>query len=149
MSIYWRRLKVITHGKEQTKIATVFLFWFVVFTALLTSIYFLRYAELSNQTENMLIHDRLVTQMLLVSQAKDLALWYGGTFLIFSILLWVYMLVYMHRLTGPIYKLQKLLEKCTHNRSLPDSDLRFRKGDGFHSLADQFNAFVHSLKNKS
>jgi sensor histidine kinase YesM len=94
----------------------------------------------------MTIHDQLLTRKLLVDQSMDLAVWYGGSVLIFCVLLWIYMLVYVHRLTGPIYKLQQLLEKCTHNRSLPEYDLKFRKGDGFHELADKFNDFVQMLK---
>ncbi|TVQ78921.1 MAG: hypothetical protein EA369_05905 [Bradymonadales bacterium] len=146
MRSYFRRLKVVTHGKEQTQIASVFLFWFMVFALVITSLYFLNYAEVASRADDMPIHDRLLTQMLLLEQAKDFAIWYGGAVLAFCALLWVYMLVYVHRLTGPVYKLQRLLDECSQTGRLPDTDLKFRKNDGFHELAARFNTFVRSLK---
>lgn len=142
------RYKFITHKGIQFKLATTFLIWFVVFLMTVTGIYFLNFSGTASRAEEMQIHDELVTKMLLVDQAQDLAIWYGTTVVIFALLMWLYFMAYSHRLTGPIYKMEKLLEKSIHNRNLPDEPLSFRKTDAFHELADKFNQFVEVAKEK-
>jgi len=126
------------------KIASTFMLWFIVFLTACISIFFLRFAEVADRTSEFRIHDQLATKLLLIDQAKDLAIWFGGICVVFGILMWVYMMVYTHRLTGPIFKMQKALEKAIHNRSLPDKKLKFRKTDAFHELAELFNQFVET-----
>lgn len=124
------------------KLASVFLLWFSLFALAFAAMFFIQFSEVSSRTEGMLIHDQLTTKMLLVDQAKGLALWYGGGAFLFAVLMWSYMMVYSHRLTGPIYKMERMLEKCIHNKSLPDRKLSFRRTDAFHELAGLFNEFI-------
>jgi len=143
------RLRVLTHGKTQIRLASLFVLWFVVFVIIFATIFFINFADLSSRTEGLRIHDQLATKMLLVEQSRDLALWYGGGALVFAILMWIYMMVYSHRLTGPIYKLERVLEKAIHNRQLPDKPLNFRQTDAFHEMARLFNEFVEKVCRKN
>jgi len=142
------RYRILTHKGVQVRLASVFLLWFLVFSSIFVSIFFFQFSDASIKMEGLKIHDQLTAKMLLVDQARDLAIWYGGIVLCFSILLWVYMMVYSHRLTGPIYKLEKTLERCIHNKALPDKPLIFRKTDAFHELADKFNQFIETACRK-
>lgn len=140
------RFKVVTHKDVQFRLATAAMLWFLVFAAALAALFFFNYVHIAERTQDLNIHDELVTRMLLVQQAKELAFWYGGSIFVFMVLIWFYLTVYSHRLTGPIYKFEKMLEKCIHNKSLPERELKFRKTDAFHGMADLFNQFVETIR---
>lgn len=144
------RRKFITHKKVQFRLASIFLVWFFVFISIFGAIYVFNFSAASNRTEGMLIHDQLLTKMLLVDQTKDLAIWYGLAAVVYIIFCWGYLLIYSHRLTGPIYKMNMILDKAIKNRSFPER-IKFRKEDAFHDLADKFNEWldvVHPEGNK-
>lgn len=139
------RFKVFTHRGTQFRLATTFLICFIFYSLIYAAIFLLNFSDVANQTDGMQIHDQLTTKMLLVLQAKQLAIWYGGASIAFGLLAWLFMVVYSHRLTGPVYKLEKVLENCIHNNDLPTKKLGFRKTDAFHELADIFNEFVEKV----
>lgn len=143
-----RRWRVLTHRKVQFRLASVFLFWVVAFLAISACIYFLHFASAASRAEQLPLHDELLTKMLLVDQARELILLYGAAVILFLALIWIYLMVYAHRLTGPIYKLEKMLEHSIHNRQLP-GPLKFRKSDAFHELAEKFNAFVETFASQN
>lgn len=145
---FFRRRQVITHWKEQSRLASVFLFWSLILVAILLGLFFINYASIRADAGPLTINDQAVARMLLVDQARQLALWYGGCILLYLILVAGYVLAYSHRITGPIHKLNIYLKKATHNKAWPEP-LSFRKNDGFHDLADNFNKFLEAMQETS
>lgn len=141
----WLRKKFITHAGVQVKLALVFVFWTFIFMPMLAGLFFINYASVSSNTNAMSIHDQLLTQMLLVSQARNLGLYYGGAMLVFSVLIGIYVVVYSHRIVGPIYKMNMLLDKAIEKKEWP-KPVKFRKGDAFHEFAAKFNHFVETMR---
>jgi methyl-accepting chemotaxis protein len=141
----WKRKQVITHSGVQVRLAMVFVFWAVILMISLTTLFFINYASISAETGGMVIHDQLLTKMLLISQAKELGIYYGGTMLIFIILIGAYVFVYSHRIVGPIHKMNLLLDKAIKNKEWP-KPVGFRKNDAFHEFAHKFNEFVETMK---
>ncbi len=144
--IYLRR-NVLTNWRVQLRIALVFLLWFIVFLGVFGSIFVINYTSASSRTDGMNIHDQLMTKMILVQQTKDLALYYGLAAVAYLILVAIYFVVYAHRLTGPVYKITKILEKAKHNREWP-SPVHLRKGDAFMELAKALNDYIEVMKNE-
>ena len=145
-SIFMRK-KFITNRKVQVALATTFLVWFAAFLAIFVLIFFNTFNQFSTRSELLMTHDQLITKMLLVEQSKELALWYGISTFVYLALMWVYMLIYSHRLTGPISKITKILENAAKEEQWP-ADVKFRKGDAFTELASAFNHFANKMKSK-
>lgn len=145
MFLRWR---VLTHKRVQIQLASIFLLWFVVFIAGTATIFMVSFSSVSDRTKDMLIHDKLLTNMLLVEQTKQLALYYGLATLVYLILAWSYVLVYSHRLTGPVYKLTRIIDKAIHNKTWPDR-ITLRKTDAFPELAQKWNELVKIMKEDS
>jgi hypothetical protein len=144
----FRRHQFVTHRRVQFRLASVFILWFVVFLAAFGFLYFLNFSIAIGRTDYMTVHDRILAKSLLVDQALDLALWFGGALVAFVTLVWIYLVVYSHRITGPIYKLENLLKTAVSEEKVPDFELSFRKHDAFHSLAKDFNAFVNMIRSQ-
>jgi len=143
--VMWHRKKFITHTGVQVKLAVIFVFWTFIFMLMLVGLFFINYASVSSDTNAMSIHDQLLTQMLLVSQARNLGLYYGGATLVFSLLIGFYVLVYSHRIVGPVHKMNLLLDKAIEKKEWP-KPVKFRKSDAFHEFAEKFNRFVETMR---
>lgn len=62
---------------------------------------------------------------------------------IMALVLSIYGLFISHRVAGPIYHLEKDLEALAKGE--PFKELKFRKGDYFHSLAEKHNRAAKNL----
>jgi methyl-accepting chemotaxis protein len=144
---FFRRTRFITHFRQQAKLASVFVLWAVVLMLCLIGLFFVNYATISTETGSLVTHDQLVTKMFLVEQAFQLAWTFGSVMLIFVILMGLHVMAYAHRMTGPIFKMNRVLKNAAHNQDWP-KPFKFRKGDAFHELADSFNHFVEVMKEK-
>ncbi len=145
MKKYFKRTNFITHWRQQVGLALVFVSWSLVLVVCLTGLFFINYATIRTDTGAFTMHDQLLARMLLVEQAKQLAITYGLTILVFLILTGLYVVAYSHRMTGPIYKMNMILKKAAEEGSWP-KHLSFRKHDAFHELAKNFNTFVETMK---
>lgn len=139
------RHKFLTH-RIQFKLASVFVLWFVVFLAVFAFIYFFNFVEIANKTDSFTFHDRLVAKSLLVDQAYEMGVWFGAALAGFVILVWAYLLVYSNRLTGPVHKIEMLLQKATADKNLMTTNLTFRKEDAFHKLAECLNEYNQMIE---
>lgn len=148
MKPFFRRLKFLTHSKVQFQLATTLIIWFFVLVTIFAFIFFQNFKLASQRTDGMSIHDQLLTKTLLVEQTKDLAVWYGAIFLAYIVLTWAYVVVFSHRMTGPVYKMTKLLERAAENKEWPGK-FTLRNSDAFPQLATAFNHFVEVMKSKS
>lgn len=146
MRVKWQRKMVITDWKTQSNLAVMFVFWSLFLVLVLVGVFFVNYASVAKQTAGLNIHDELVAQMLLVEQSRQLAFFYGAAIFIFVALIGFYVLVYTHRITGPIYKLNKVMDEAIQNKDWPKAPLSFRSGDSFHEMAQKFNQFVDVMK---
>lgn len=144
-----RRYRFLTHRRVQFKLASQFVLWFLVFLAAFGFIYFLHFSSQLDDTDYMTINDQILTRTLLVDQALELAVWFGSALVAFVFLIWCYLVVYSHRLTGPVHKLEMMLREATEKKQLPQIQLSFRKHDAFHNLAIEFNQFVEMVRNHS
>lgn len=134
----------MTHRSVQAKFATSLTVWFIFFLLSFIFVFFTNYAISSEKTELMLVHDQLLTKSLLLQQSKNLLLLYGLAACVFFVLMWFYIVIYSHRLTGPIYKLTRILEKAIETGELPHK-VSFRKSDAFKELAHTFNVFIEKV----
>ena len=147
--LWFRRLNSFSYFKIQFQLASVFFLWFVVFLGVFSFIFFVNFQATASKTAGMSIHDELLTKSILINQSRELAFYYGTAAVIYFILVWAYLIVYAHRLTGPIYKLNMILKKSIHNAEWPKTPVKFRKNDAFHDLAQNFNLFVETMQKKS
>ncbi len=141
MKNFFRRLRFLTHSQVQLRLATTFAIYFFAFMAVMTFIFLFNFASLSERAESLPIHDQLLTKILLVDQGRNLAFGYGLAVSLYCFLMWAYLLIYSHRLTGPIYKINKTLEKALDAKEWP-SPITLRKSDAFHELAETLNRFL-------
>lgn len=54
-------------------------------------------------------------------------------------------ILYSHKIAGPLYRVQKICEEI--GKGNLNINVKFRKGDEFHEVADSLNKVIHSLKN--
>jgi hypothetical protein len=118
-----------------------------VLTVAFSFIFFQNFKLASERTARMSVHDQLLTKSVLVDQTKDLAVWYGLAFFTYIILTWFYVVVFSHRMTGPIFKLTRLLEQAAEKEEWPGK-FTLRGSDAFPQLASAFNRFVETMKAK-
>jgi ABC-type multidrug transport system fused ATPase/permease subunit len=147
MKYLFKRTKFITDWRQQSALAMVFVFWSVVLVLTLLGLFFINYASIRVDTGPLQMHDQLLARSLLVDQAKQLALTFGTTILVFIVLMAFYVMAYAHRMTGPVHKLNMILKKAADEQAWP-KHLSFRKSDAFHELAKNFNHFVEAMKSK-
>ena len=143
----FNRWRVLTHKKVQVQLASLFLIWFAVFIVGAALLFLISFSTASDRTQGMLIHDKLVTNMLLVEQTREIAMYYGFATAAYVLLAWAYVIVYSHRLTGPVYKITKMMNEAIEKKTWPD-EVHFRTSDAFHEMADTFNRLMASLKEK-
>lgn len=147
MKNFFRRLRFLTHSGVQIRLASVFLIWFAAFIGIFGFIFFINFSSISEKAESMTIHDQLLTKVLLVEQSKNLAVWYGIAIFAYVLLMWLYILVYSHRLTGPVFKITQILKKSAEQGEWPKK-ITLRKSDAFVDLADAVNAFTEAMNKK-
>ncbi|MEZ4751686.1 MAG: methyl-accepting chemotaxis protein [Bdellovibrionota bacterium] len=83
---------------------------------------------------------------LLMWELKFLIAIIGVTFFCFFAAITVLGIVFSHRIAGVIYKTRKT---CKEISSGSEIELKFRDKDEFQDLADDFNAMLKTLRNKS
>ena len=71
-----------------------------------------------------------------------LGLWQVG----FTGLVFILCIFLTHRVAGPLYKLESYLKKFTEGE--PIEHLKFRKGDHFHEIAEEYNKAMGSLQTR-
>ncbi len=121
--------------------------WFSVFAAASVALYFFSYRIAAEKIESLQLVEELKTKAIVIEQSERLATMYIGLTFIYVTFVFLYVLVYSNRLTGPIFKLGKVLDESIQNQSWP-SEIRFRKNDAFKDIAEKFNAFVKLMKAK-
>lgn len=70
----------------------------------------------------------------------------GGLILLLVLVVAVFTLYITHRITGPAYHLQRVIEEIRAGKL--DERVHLRKRDEFHSLARSFNALMDELQAK-
>jgi nitrogen fixation/metabolism regulation signal transduction histidine kinase len=58
----------------------------------------------------------------------------------------LFALFYSHRIAGPVYRLKKAMEEVSQGNM--DIQVKIRKNDEFHDLAENFNAMLKNVKEK-
>jgi methyl-accepting chemotaxis protein len=141
------RLKFLTYRKVQLRLVGIVLVCLLLFMGFFSVVYMNAVANAPGRTKEVVVQDQLITQMLLVEQTRDLAVIYGFAAFIFILLICFYLIVYSNRLTGPIFKLTRIIETSVTQGELP-KPVRFRKDDAFKELAEAFNKFLETVEKK-
>jgi len=141
------RTKFLTDKQVQLRLASVFLLWFAVYAVASISLYFISYHFAAQRIESLGLQQELETKALVIEQSERLAMGYAFVTLIYLILVWIYMLVYSNHITGPIFKLNRILDESIKSQTWPQ-EVKFRKNDAFRDLADKFNACIKIWKDK-
>lgn len=142
--MFGKRRQVFTNLNVQVRLALVFLFCAFMLIICLACLFVINYAKISSKTDGLEIQNQLIAKMLLIEQAQSLGIYYGLAMLVFVGLMTVYVVVYAHRLVGPIHKMNMILEKAIQEKDWP-KPVKFRKGDAFHEFAHKFNKFVETM----
>jgi len=61
-------------------------------------------------------------------------------FVFITVLLLTWSLIFIHRIVGPLFRLEKELDKVIDGKTI--SKIRFRKHDSFKALADKINILI-------
>ena len=62
----------------------------------------------------------------------------------YTLLVFIVCIFFSHKIAGPLFKLNKHLNKITRNEEV--ETIAFRKGDYFHEIADSFNEAVTTIQ---
>ena len=93
-------------------------------------------AKLNNET--------VYTALLFLSHKIYLVLVLG--FILVTVLLLSWSSLFLHRIVGPLYRLEKEIEKVIQGEKI--KRIRFRKNDSFAGLADKINTLVEKAQAK-
>jgi len=66
-------------------------------------------------------------------------------FIVYSITLGLFSILYTHSIAGPLYKLGKVLRDITYDK-IPDKKFKFRDSDQFQWLAADFERYLESRR---
>lgn len=122
----------------------MFIFWAVVLVICLTALFFLSYVQVAESALG-LSTDPLLTRSMMIQLSRTLAINFGVAILLFIGLMGIHVVVFSHRMTGPITKLSNILKKSVETGQWP-SAVKFRKRDAYKDLAAAMNDFVESAR---
>jgi len=142
-----KRKKVLTYFPVQAKLAAVFVFWALILVIVILGLFFVTYVQSSHLADDLPTSEQYFAKMLLIEQSKSMAIMFGGVILLFLAIMGSYILIYTHRLTGPVYKMRRVLETAAESGEWPGR-VTFRKKDAFQDLAKAFNAFTEKMKSR-
>ena len=134
-----RRRQFIVNPIIQYKLLFLILISIIIPTLLtFMSLFFLiRSILLEAQINNELVYNAL----LFLSRKVYIILLAGFSFV--SVLLLMWALIFIHRIVGPLYRLERELDNIIDGKKI--NKIRFRKNDSFLSLADKINRLVDMI----
>ena len=136
-----QRRRYITHKKFQFRMTGMLLLLVLLATLVTTLVnhYFL----LSSIVDFTMEHGRGPTGMeLFVASLRPLVIILPVVFVFLGIIV----IFISHRIAGPLYRLKMFMEKVENGDY--SVQLKFRKNDAIHDIADSFNRMVEGIKEK-
>jgi len=131
-----RRRQFIVNPVLQFKLLFLILLSIIIPTLLtfLSLFFLIRSILLEAQINNELVYNAL----LFLSRKVYIILIAGFSFVTVLLLTWA--LIFIHRIVGPLFRLERELEKIIDGKKI--NKIRFRKNDSFLSLADKINRLI-------
>lgn len=139
-----KRLNVFSDSKVQLRILALFIFWAVVLVLCLTALFFLSYVQVTESALGISV-DPMLTRSMMIQLSRTLAINFGVAILLFISLMGIHVVIFSHRMTGPITKLSNILKKSVETGQWPTT-VKFRKRDSYKDLATAVNEFVESAR---
>ena len=136
-----KRVKWLTHKSDQYRLATIFAIWMVGFWGIFALTFFCSYVLSTAGMRGDVGPGRLEAKFLLYEQLSSTGIWIICSTLLYLTIAWSFLVYYLHRFTGPIFKLTKVLQEAVKNHTMPER-IHFRKRDAFQDLAEIFNEFL-------
>ncbi|UCD05967.1 MAG: methyl-accepting chemotaxis protein [candidate division WOR-3 bacterium] len=134
-----QRRNYIVHKKFQFRMLGLLLI--LVFAATLFTTLINHYFFLSSIVHFIEQHGRPPTgSELIIASTKPLLIILPVAFIVLGIVC----IFVSHRIAGPLYRLKMFMEKVENGDYTVN--LRFRKGDAIHDVADSFNRMVDGIK---
>jgi signal transduction histidine kinase len=90
------------------------------------------------------IDNEMVYSALLFLSHKVFLILFSG-FVLITVLLLTWSLIFIHRIVGPIFRLERELDNLIEGKKF--TKIRFRKYDSFASLAEKINVLFDKLQN--
>ena len=137
------RKKIFVNFPIQYKIAALTIVGIVLPTAIM---FVLLAAIISTLIQTTQVSDELVySALMFITNKIYVILGFGfcGIILLFA----AWSSIFMHRITGPLYRFEKILDDFLNGKDL--QKVKFRKHDYYSSLAEKFNKTVEKIKNKT
>ena len=131
-----RRRQFIVNPVLQFKLLFLILLSIIIPTLLtfLSLFFLIRSILLEAQINNELVYNAL----LFLSRKVYIILIAGFSFVTVLLLTWA--LIFIHRIVGPLFRLERELEKIIDGKKV--GKIRFRKNDSFISLAEKINRLI-------
>lgn len=137
-----RRRQIIVNPKVQYKLLLLILVSVLIPTLLtfLSLFFLIQSIVIEAQIESEVVYNSLI-----FLNHKIFAILVCG-FLCITVLLITWSLLFIHRIVGPLFRLEKELDKMISGKKI--SKISFRKYDSFTSLAEKFNVLIDRLQDK-
>lgn len=100
--------------------------------------YLLQSILVEAQVDNEMVYSAL----LFLSHKMYIILALGFVFITSLLITWS--TIFIHRIVGPLYRLEKELEKVIEGKKV--TKIRFRKNDSFRTLADKINVLIERIQ---
>ena len=116
----------------------------IIIPALLTflTLYFLIHNILLEAQVN---NETVYNALLFMSRHVYVVLFFG--FITITVLLVMWSTIFMHRIVGPLYRLERELDSMIAGQ--PITKIQFRKNDSLHNIAGKINLLISALQQKS
>jgi signal transduction histidine kinase len=138
-----KRRQIIVNPKVQYKLLLLILISVLIPTLLtFLSLFFL----IQSLVVEAQIDNEVVYSALMFLNHKVFAILLIG-FVCITVLLISWSLLFIHRIVGPLFRLEKELDKMISGKKI--AKIRFRKYDSFKSLAEKFNILIDRLQDNS
>jgi methyl-accepting chemotaxis protein len=141
----WRRRKYLINKKVQLGYFGLTVWFICIGIMLVGSItYYLVFSTILKEFENVEKSIDIVNTVQRVNAL--LAGKLGITFIVLVILAAILVVYYLHRVVGPVFRIEKVLKEMMAGKQF--EPIHLRKKDSFKSLADVLNAFLGRYEEK-
>ena len=142
-SIFKKR--IVTHKKVQYSLASIVLGGFLAFFSFSAVLIFSQFQNVFDKMKMLSVQDQLAADAIIRQLGTELTYRFGIATVAYLVVVWVFLLVYTHKMTGPIYRITRALNDAADSRSWPRK-ISFRKKDAFHELSSAVNRFMKEME---
>lgn len=136
------RKTILINKKFQLRFAFVVCSFLIPFSLIFPTIVY----HLFNTLIDYITHDIGTQSLKTMEETQNQMIELLVVFETLIILITFFISLYLsHKIAGPLFKLKKAMDESDHRKEF--TDLKFRDGDHFEDLANEYNEMTHGIKN--